>query len=269
MYELSRLSNEDKEIILANGGEFDDKDLMNGNWEYVWAVSIYYSVLVIGGNEMQPAQNYELMFVVVMNVSGVIFMTWIVGEIAVIVAQISHKATNMQSEIDVMNTAMNNAKLSKPLQAEIRDYFLKVQGTMEQQRDLEEFFGLISDPIREAVQKVIYQNVLKDKNDAISETLKFIANDRRKGPNGSDGAKTELSPQISERLDSFLPSLVQKLGTDFQTPHEKVVSQGDYDARYTTLYFVGKGDCKVTVRNAKGKEVFVSKLNEGDHFGEI
>ena len=55
MYELSRLSNEDKEIILANGGEFDDKDLMNGNWEYVWAVSIYYSVLVIGGNEMQPA----------------------------------------------------------------------------------------------------------------------------------------------------------------------------------------------------------------------
>ena len=52
MYELSRLSNEDKEIILANGGEFDDKDLMNGNWEYVWAVSIYYSVLVIGGNEM-------------------------------------------------------------------------------------------------------------------------------------------------------------------------------------------------------------------------
>ena len=47
------------------------------------------------------------------------------------------------------------------------------------------------------------------------------------------------------------------------------MSQGDYDSRYTTLYFVGKGDCNVTVRNAKGKEVFVSKLNEGDHFGEI
>ena len=37
----------------------------------------------------------------------------------------------MQTEIDIMNTAMNNAKLSRDLQHEIRDYFLKVQGTME------------------------------------------------------------------------------------------------------------------------------------------
>ena len=29
-----------------------------------------------------------------------------------------------------MNTAMKNAKLSFELQTEIRDYFLKVQGTM-------------------------------------------------------------------------------------------------------------------------------------------
>lgn len=66
--------------------ELDDHDEMNGNWYYIWAVSIYYSVLVIGGNEMQPAQTAELLWVVIMNVSGLVFMTWIVGEIAVIVA---------------------------------------------------------------------------------------------------------------------------------------------------------------------------------------
>lgn len=32
---------------------------------------------------------------------------------------------------------------------------------------------------------------------------------------------------------------------------------------------MGKGDCKVTVRNQRGKEIVVGKLDEGDHFGEI
>lgn len=32
---------------------------------------------------------------------------------------------------------------------------------------------------------------------------------------------------------------------------------------------MGKGDCKVTVRNSHGKEIIVSKLMEGSHFGEI
>ena len=52
MFELSRLTSQEKERLkdLLN-----DKDQENGNWEYIWAVSIYYSVLVIGGNEMQPA----------------------------------------------------------------------------------------------------------------------------------------------------------------------------------------------------------------------
>ena len=32
-----------------------DLDHQNGHWLYIWGVCIYYSVLVIGGNEMQPA----------------------------------------------------------------------------------------------------------------------------------------------------------------------------------------------------------------------
>ena len=32
-----------------------DDELDTEEWLYVWSVMIYYSVLVIGGNEMQPA----------------------------------------------------------------------------------------------------------------------------------------------------------------------------------------------------------------------
>ena len=47
-----------------------------------------------------------------MNIVGLIFMTWIAGEIAVLVAQISVKSAGLQQEIDIVNTAMKNAKLS-------------------------------------------------------------------------------------------------------------------------------------------------------------
>ena len=64
-------------------------ELNKTEWTYVWSVCIYYSVLVIGGNELQPAQVPDLLFVVFMNIIGLIFMTWIAGEIAVLVAAIS------------------------------------------------------------------------------------------------------------------------------------------------------------------------------------
>ena len=35
------------------------------------------------------------------------------------------------------------------------------------------------------------------------------------------------------------------------------------------MYYVGKGDCQVKIKNANGKEVFVRKLVLGQHFGEI
>lgn len=62
---------------------------------------------------MQPAQNRELMFVVAMNITGVIFMTWIIGEISVIIFNISVDV--YQSEIDIVNTSMRNANLSLEL----------------------------------------------------------------------------------------------------------------------------------------------------------
>ena len=62
-YELSQL--EEDQISKLNADGFVDDDEVNADhWAYIWSVMIYYSVLVIGGNEMQPAQQNELAFVV-------------------------------------------------------------------------------------------------------------------------------------------------------------------------------------------------------------
>ena len=138
-YELSLLDGAQKERLNEDGYVRAD-ELDVEEWAYVWSVMIYYSVLVIGGNELQPAQQGELAFVVGMNITGLIFLTWISGEIAVLIAQLGAKNLDLQDAIDTVNTAMKNAKLSLELQEEIRDYFLKVQGTMAQQEELNEFF---------------------------------------------------------------------------------------------------------------------------------
>ena len=51
-----------------------------------------------------------------MNIAGLIFLTWISGEIAVIVAQLGAKDLDLQDAIDNVNTAMINANLSLELQ---------------------------------------------------------------------------------------------------------------------------------------------------------
>lgn len=61
---------------------------------------------------MQPAQPGELLFVVAMNILGLLFMTWIAGEIAVLIFNIGVKSGAYQAEVDIVNTAMKNAKLS-------------------------------------------------------------------------------------------------------------------------------------------------------------
>lgn len=52
-YELSLLSQDELDHMHENGwGEVTEEETQNCEWCYTWSVCIYYSVLVIGGNEM-------------------------------------------------------------------------------------------------------------------------------------------------------------------------------------------------------------------------
>ena len=46
---------------------------------------------------------------------------------------------------------------------------------------------------------------------------------------------------MSERMDGFLPAIVERLDTDLQLPHAAVLTQGD-DLEEKSFYYVGKGD---------------------------
>ena len=79
-----------------------------------------------------------------------------------------------------------------------------------------------------------------------------------------------LRTTARERSLNLLKSIVEKLDTSLNLPEEEVIKQDDSpDAAKAMMYFVGQGDCKVMVRDHKGRDVFTRSLYEGDHFGEI
>ena len=280
-YELSLLD-VDKKLKLHELGKVQTVELDKSEWIFIWSVCIYYSVLVLGGNEMQPAQSSELLFVVFMNITGLIFMTWIAGEIAVLVAQVSIKSSAYQAEIDIINTAMKNAKLPTELQGEIRDHFLKVQGTFAMQEELTAFFSQISQPLRISVQRELFTKLLEQRNATIKETMREIASENNVSENmqrqksmghaissSLSSDKKNLNNFVDERIRGFLPSIVQILETMLLPPHGIVIQQGDEGGEAASFFYVGKGDCKVNVKDERGKGIFIRRLLEGDHFGEV
>ena len=87
---------------------------------------------------------------------------------------------------------------------------------------------------------------------------------------------------IQQRVDSFLPSILEIMDNYSALPYEEVVKQNELSfvdggeegsdddiIEDSNFYFLGNGKCKVSVKNRKGKDVFVRELEEGDHFGEV
>ena len=82
---------------------------------YLWTISIYYSVLILGGNEMQPSQVSDMVVSIALNIIGLMMLNYIAGEIAGNVSVLLALSLAYQDEIDVINTAMKNRKLSNSL----------------------------------------------------------------------------------------------------------------------------------------------------------
>ena len=79
---------------------------------------------------MGPKELPSLIFMVLANLMGAIYQAYIIGEVAVFIAQIGRKDSHQQEIIDTANTAMSNVKLPKEVRKDIREYFKTIMLTM-------------------------------------------------------------------------------------------------------------------------------------------
>ena len=143
---------------------------------FLYFVCLYYSVLVIGGNEMGPKELPEIVFMVVINLTGAIFQAYIFGELAVLIAQVGRKSQAQQEIIDTANTAMENVDLPPKIRQDIRTYFQTIMLTMQQQEDFDSFYKAIKPSLQQRIQMYLFRDVLNEQNEAIMEAKRLILN---------------------------------------------------------------------------------------------
>lgn len=68
----------------------NDLWVTESNTRKYW-ICVYYCVLVLGGNELGPSNNNELIYIVSINLIGAIVNAQIFGELAVLLSQLNRK----------------------------------------------------------------------------------------------------------------------------------------------------------------------------------
>jgi hypothetical protein len=89
-------------------------------------------VALIGGNELGPVADIECLFITFCMIAAAIINANLFGQMAFLVTVMNKKNTEYQTKVDTANTAMKNINLTSKTQADIRDYFLFTQHTLDQ-----------------------------------------------------------------------------------------------------------------------------------------
>lgn len=129
---------------------------IKADWTYQYGVCLYYCMLAIGGNELGPADNPELTYVIFLNVFGLILKVYLFGELSGLLSILGNNAANQQKVIDTANVAMSNMDLDEGIRDTVRDYFKRVQDTADKQNELEAFFKQISPSLKKMIQSEIF-----------------------------------------------------------------------------------------------------------------
>lgn len=172
----------------------------------------------------------------------------LIGQVAVLIGEMSKKSVKFLQQLDTVNTAMKNMQIPSHTQTQVREYLLNTQSTQDQQEELEGFLKNISPSLRFKVSVHIFSDVLKE-NKVISSLLK------------------------KHHHKSFIQFIVRKLEIMLTIPENEIVKQNTFisdNEKDVSLYFIAKGEFNVYVQNqVHTKPVKVRQLQVGDHFGEI
>ena len=87
------------------------------------------AVLALGGNEMGPRTDFEILFIFGVLILLTMYNALIFGDVSVLVSEVTKKASEFQDQIDVANTAMKNMELPDDAQYKVRTYLITTQGT--------------------------------------------------------------------------------------------------------------------------------------------
>lgn len=210
--------------------------------------AMYHSVMLFGVNEMASRTTFVLYCSCFIMLFSAMVNANIIGQVAVLIGDISKKSVKFQQQQDTANTAMDNMQIPGHTRKKVREYLLNTQATQDQQEELNNFLKNISPSLRLKISEHIFAEVLR-----------------------LNSVFGELVEKYDESV--IVPFIVRHLDTMLTIPEKEIVKQDTElsgEEKETCMYFVAKGEFKVFVQpQIHAIPVKVRKLQVGDHFGEI
>lgn len=217
-----------------------------GIWVQYWS-SMYHSVMLFGVNEMASRTTFVLVTSSFIMLFSAMVRANLIGQVAVLIGDMSKKSMKFQRQQDTSNTAMQNMQIPGVTRRKVREYLLNTQSTQDQQEELNDFLKNISPSLRFEVSVHIFAEVLQ-KNQVFS----FL---------------------IKKYDESVIQYIVRKLEILLTIPEDEVVIQGKMltgAEKEICMYFIAKGEFNVFVQaQVYTQPIKVRTLSIGDHFGEI
>jgi hypothetical protein len=187
-------------------------------WKY-WN-SMYHSVMLFGVNEMASRSMFVLIASSFIMLFSAMVNANVIGQVAVLIGDMSKKSVKFQQQVDTANTAMKNMGISNEMQKKVREFLLNTQSTQDQQEELDGFLKNISPSLRLKVLAHIFSGVMK---------LNFVF--------------SFLIEEYGE--ENVLPFMVRNLDIMLTIPETEIVKQGENTFagdEEPKLYFVAKGE---------------------------
>lgn len=139
---------------------YENTELYERQPLYQYFISLYYSVLMLAGNDLAPTGYVQVIFATIFVLAASIINANIFGNIAVILQQINRKQSSFHEKVEMATSTMRNMSVPEYLQNKVQAYLISTQSTLDQQKEFDSFLKLLSPSLRTEVTKHIFQEAI-------------------------------------------------------------------------------------------------------------
>ena len=197
-----------------------------------YSVSVYYSLLMLVGENIGPNTTTEMVVVSICMIVGAIFYANLFGQVSLLVTNFNRTSSRFKEKLDIVNENMRTLQLPDELRVRVNHYY-EYKWNRNRCLDHGLFLRGLSKALASEVSLHCYRELIAE------------------------------CPMFKDAGGDCIVALVNRLTTRFYLPGDYVIKKGEIGKE---MFFVSRGSCEA-VEKGRGQPDLV--FEEGKYFGEI
>ena len=124
-------------------------------------IMLYYSILLVTGNDVMPSQLNEFLFCSLILVIGAFFEAYIIGGITAELSKTNNKKNQLQNDIEYVKFSMEKKIFPQYYRNIVMQYMVKLEESGALGKDLDEIKILVNPAIKYEVFNQYYYDTMK------------------------------------------------------------------------------------------------------------